>query len=152
MPRITSISSVNAREIFSRRISAIRASFPGYEKKLAQFDAALTNAEFVGHSGMIDKQDVFNIKRMATISLRMLRDVREAIRKNPSLKLYGSDLRIFVSVNMRARALLDRLNRLPEALDAFTEDADQFDSIDALAGPSPWDPDHNYKLRKKIDE
>ena len=152
MPKPVGISAVNAREIFFRRINTIRASFPGYQQKLTVFEAALNKAEFMGHSGTIDKEVTIQLKRMATITLRMLRDVREAIRKNPALELKGSDLRMFAAVNMKARSLLDRLIRLPDKLEALTENADHYDFVEDLDVPSAWDPDPNFKLGKKIDQ
>ncbi|MFA4966654.1 MAG: hypothetical protein WC624_00320 [Candidatus Margulisiibacteriota bacterium] len=128
----------------------MRSSFPAYQQKLSTFEAAISKAEDLGHSGTINKTMAVQLKKMATISLRMLRDVRETIRINPALKLKGDDLRMFAAVNMKARGLLDRLSRLPEKLDAFTESADSFDLIEDLAGPSAWDPDPSFRRGKKI--
>jgi hypothetical protein len=123
---------VNPRRTFYARSQSMRNSFPRKKAKLEDFNSSISKAETLGRQ-VSDKKMVKELKKMTTVSLRMLRDIQGAMRQAPELKLPGKIMSRFVYVILNAKLLLSRIERLKSvAEDDQMPDGTGIDELDSI--------------------
>jgi len=110
MPK--SITPGDRRVVFNRRVYNIKAHFPQNEMNLTGLHSRMAGLEQSGTVLSGSKMISRNLKRMRTLSLRMMGDLRDAMRAEPELKLPSKVLSMLVFVNLNSQLLLSRLGKV----------------------------------------
>ena len=102
----------NCKAAFYRRIYNTKASFPKNEEKLNNFRSGIAAEENTGIALLNKKAIRRNLRKMETLSLRIIGDLRDAMRAEPDLKLPSEVLGMLLFTNLNSRFLLSRLGKL----------------------------------------